>query len=308
MTSSKIRIAVTGATGFIGRSVISQLEAISRPVSALTRQPRTDTDTTKWITGTLTDERALADLAKGADVFIHIAGLTHAPSLEAFLTVNETGAANAVQTAIEAKVRRFILVSSVAAREPHLSHYAHSKQAGETCVRQIISETNQQIELVIIRPPAIIGAGDPATEPMLNAMRMGWLPAPAGHARKTGRMSFVHVDDIARFLIEWCECQISDHIITPHGGTAATGWDELAQTAGQVLSKRVRLIPVPPLFLKGAATFVQAFSTLFGRSSVFNTGKVRELLHNDWTGNTPIVNARSLEESLRLAFGMDVDA
>lgn len=301
MSTPNTRIAITGATGFIGRSVVSQLANRNMPTRVLVRGAYTHPNV-ESIRGDLLNDAALADFVAGADTVIHIAGLTKARTRQQLFAVNETGAANVATAARKARVRRFILVSSLAAREPHLSDYAASKRAGEDVVRTMLGD----MELVIVRPPAIIGPGDPATEPMLTAMRRGLLPAPAGKARREGRMSFVYMDDIARFLIEQIDAPLSANPLEPYGGTPKTSWDELANTAADLLGKPVRIVPIPPTVLKIGAFVTQTWAAIFMRSGFFNTGKVRELLHNDWTGEVAIANARSLRESLRLAFGMDV--
>lgn len=307
MTPATKIIAVTGGTGFIGTSVLKQLLQRGFKINALTRKARAnttdDSEQLSWITGDLNDTAALATLATGVDTFIHIAGLTKARSLKALLDANETGAANAANAARSAGARRFILVSSIAAREPALSHYANSKRAGEEVVRKSVGD----MELIIVRPPAIIGPGDEATKPMLDILRRGYLPAPSGKAGRDGRMSFVYMEDIARFLIEQIDAPTANIVITPHGGTPQTSWRELADSAAIVLSKPVRVVSIAPIVLKIAASLTQTVSALFRQSGFFNGGKVRELLHTDWTGDTPIAGAKDLNEALGLAFGMDID-
>lgn len=306
MTPEKTTIALTGATGFIGRSVLAQLKARGYAVNALCRRIHKDETGVSYVQGDLDAKAALGQIAAKADTFIHIAGLTKARTLKQLLAVNETGAANAARAAREAGVRRFVLVSSLAARAPHLSPYARSKRAGEDAVRAVINAAGN-MELVIVRPPAIIGPGDEATAPMLNILRRGFLPAPGGKTRQQARMSFIYMDDIARFLIEQIDAPLSHSVIAPYGGTRETGWQELADTAASVLSKPVRVIPVPPLALAFSALLSQTVSALFLRSGFFNTGKVRELLHSDWTGETEIKNALTLDEALKLSFGMDIN-
>lgn len=300
-------ICVTGGTGFIGRSVLKQLVARGQAVRALTRKSRISKDI-DWVTGTLENSDALEHLARGADTFIHIAGLTKARSLQALISVNEDGARNAAKAALKASARRFILVSSIAASQPHLSDYAKSKRAGEDAVRAVFKmQTDKIPELIIVRPPAIIGPGDEATRPMLDILRRGFLPAPSGKVLKTARMSFIYMDDVARFLIEMINAPFEEDILTPHGATPASSWSDLAMTASKVLSKPVRVIPIFPPVLKFAALTTQTLSGLFRKSGFFNIGKVRELLHTQWTGDTEISGAYSLEQALRLAFEMDAE-
>lgn len=302
MTVAQKCIAVTGATGFIGRSVTRQLVSAGYRVKALSRSEKTQ-EGLQVIIGNLDHQTALKALAKDADTFIHIAGLTKARTLKHLLDVNEHGALNAAKAAKAAGVGRFVLVSSIAAREPDLSSYAKSKHAGEEAVKALLS--GSETELIIVRPPAIIGPGDEATAPMLDILQRGFLPVPAGRAKRTGRMSFVYVDDIARYLIEQIEAEFSQTILTPHSQTPYSSWQDLADSAAEVLSKPVRVIPIPPIILFIAAFISQMTSALFFRSGHFNTGKVRELLHSDWTGERKIENSYTLLQALRLSFEMD---
>jgi len=300
-------ICITGGTGFIGRSVLKQLIVKGQPVRALTRKAQSNEEV-EWVQGTLDDIGALESLAQSADTFIHIAGLTKARSLKDLISVNEDGARNAAKAALEASARRFILVSSIAASQPHLSDYAKSKRAGEDAVRNVFNtQTGNKTELIIVRPPAIIGPGDEATRPMLDILRRGFLPAPSGKVLRTARTSFVYMDDIARFLIEMIDTPFRQDIFTPHGATPASSWGDLAMTASKVLSKPVRVIPIFPPVLKIAAVTTQTLGGLFRKSGFFNIGKVRELLHTDWTGDIEISGANTLEQALRLAFEMDAE-
>lgn len=307
-------IAVTGGTGFVGRSVLAVLAAHGGHVRALTRSPRVSSGPDfQWIEGDLGDEAALAQLAEGADAFIHIAGLTKADHLNKLLAVNSHGAGAAAIAARAAGVRRFVHVSSIAAREPQLSDYAYSKRAGE---RAVIAAAGD-MELIIVRPPAILGPEDDATAPVLRLMQKGWLPVPSGKARRDGRMSFVYMEDVARFLVEQINSNTASvasepteraepcTVLTPFGGTRETGWDDLAGAASNVLGRRVRVLPISPLILAPAARIAQISCALFGGSTFFNAGKVREMLHNDWTGDSMIAGARDLETCLRLAYEMD---
>jgi len=288
-------------------TVLKQLIAKGQPVRALTRKPQTSKDI-DWVQGTLDDIDALESLAHSADTFIHIAGLTKARSLKELLSVNEDGARNAAKAALKAGTRRFILVSSIAASQPHLSDYAKSKRAGEEAVRGAFNaQAENKTELIIVRPPAIIGPGDEATRPMLDILRRGFLPAPSGKVLKTARMSFVYMDDVARFLVETIDAPLRQGILTPHGATPASSWDDLATTASKVLSKPVRVIPIFPPLLKLAALTTQTLAGLFRQSGFFNIGKVRELLHTQWTGDIEISEAHTLEQALKLAFEMDAE-
>ena len=300
-TSSGHLVALTGATGFLGRSVVHELSASpTHHIRALTRRPKT-TNGVDWIEGDLDTLPALTHLCQGADTLIHIAGLTKARTLKHLLDVNEKGTASLVQIAREAGIKRFILISSIAAREPHLSHYANSKHAGEEAARAQCGD----MELLIIRPPAIIGPGDDAIKPMLDILKRGYLPAPAGRAGKEGKMAFVYVDDVARFIVSCISAKIDRQTLTPYGATPVTNWQSLAEDAAKALARPVKVVPIAPSLLKIAAFLAEIVNSMLFRSGFFNSGKVRELLHPDWTGDTEIGGSRSLQDAFELTFHLN---
>ena len=128
-------IAITGATGFIGGVLANRLAAdyrirvLVRPASAhrLPGDLRAEV-----ISGNLDDVESLRQLVKGADSIVHCAGAVRGAEQIDFNLVNVDGTTRLVQTASgQEKVPRFLLLSSLAAREPQLSYYAESKLMGE---------------------------------------------------------------------------------------------------------------------------------------------------------------------------------
>lgn len=298
MSSSEAPVAVTGATGFLGRALVDQLVSAGSSVRALTRRPQPATRHVEWIEGDLDDAEALRQLCTGAKTVFHLAALTKARSREIFMAVNATAAARLAELAREAGARRFVLVSSLAAREPHLSPYAASKAAAEAAVKEAAGD----MDIAIVRPPAIIGPNDTATAQLLDGLKAGWLPVPGGRSSST--IAIMYVDDIARFILQLGDGEPPDSVVEPMSPPGGVTWRGLADTATEVLSKRVRLVPVPAPLLLTAAYVAEGVSGLFGKTSYFNAGKVRELLHPDWRGKTVMAGARDLSETLRLALNL----
>ena len=126
--SGKIRtLAVTGGTGFVGTHLIRAARAEGYELRALTRGWRPPEEGIDWVDGALDRTESLMKLCEGADAVIHVAGLINASSRAAFEAVNVTGTAHMIDAARNGGVRRFIHVSSLAAREPELSEYGRSK-------------------------------------------------------------------------------------------------------------------------------------------------------------------------------------
>ncbi len=147
-------IAITGATGFVGGHLIRAARERGYELRALTRGWRPPQDGIDWVEGALDRPEALHKLARGADAVVHIAGLINAPDRAGFAAVNVAGTAAMIDAARRAGVRRFVHISSLAAREPSLSDYGWSKAKAERLVAA------SGLDWTILRPPAVYGPGD----------------------------------------------------------------------------------------------------------------------------------------------------
>ena len=183
-------LAVTGATGFVGSRLTAVAREAGHPVRALTRGPRAPEPGQTWIEGALDNPEALAALADGADAIVHAAGLINAPDRAAFDAVNVAGTAAMIDAARATGVKRFIHISSLAAREPGLSDYGASKARSE----QVVAASG--LDWTIVRPPAIYGPGDRETFELFKMARRGFVALPP-----KGHFSVIHVDDLAGLIL-----------------------------------------------------------------------------------------------------------
>ena len=68
-------IALTGATGFVGKAVLDEAVRREEPLRALTRRTQGPRTHVEWIEGDLANPAALASMCHQADAVIHVAGL-----------------------------------------------------------------------------------------------------------------------------------------------------------------------------------------------------------------------------------------
>jgi UDP-glucose 4-epimerase len=127
-------VAVTGATGFVGRVTLDRLLESGWKVRALTRSDQPKKPGVIWIAGALDNAQSLQKLCEGVDAVLHIAGVVNAPDSEGFEAGNVTGTASIIAAARNCGVKRFVHVSSLAAKHPQLSLYGASKYRAEKLV------------------------------------------------------------------------------------------------------------------------------------------------------------------------------
>ena len=267
-----MRLAITGATGFVGTRLVALALEAGHAVNALTRRPRTGGDGVNWVFGSLETPNALTSLMRGADAAIHVAGVVNAPDRPGFVAGNIDGTRGVLVAAEGAHVRRFVHVSSLAAREPGLSAYGWSKCAAEGLVVGSLTDWD------LVRPPAVYGPGDMEMRDLFRLARRGLALLPPG-----GRMSAIHVDDLARLLIALAERPAERTIYEPDDGHPG-GWshDAFARAIGDAVGRRVRTIALPRRMLDAAA---RIDGLVRRRAAKLTPDRVSYITHPDWVSD-----------------------
>ena len=134
----------------------------------------------------------LATLVAGADAVIHVAGVVNAPD-RAGLRAGQyrRHRRHARGGARRRGIRRFVHVSSLAAREPTLSNYGWSKAEAETRVQ------TSALDWTIVRPPAIYGPRDMRCSNCSGWHGRGIVPMPPAGTR----ISVIDVEDLTALLL-----------------------------------------------------------------------------------------------------------
>ena len=272
--------AVTGATGFLGAQLVRALAERGYAVRVLARREPSppgwgDADP-EIVTGDLSDEAGLRRLLTGAEVIVQAAGAIKARDLAAFMAVNRDGVTRVAELALEvAPSARFLLVSSLAAREPGLSDYAASKRAGEAAATALWPLDR----LTIVRPPAIYGPGDRETLTVFQAA--SWAPIlPVPSAK--GRLALIHVADAAAQTAALASGPAGLYALAdarPEGYS----WREIFRAAADACGRRPLLADAPPWLLPGLARAAAFVARMSGGAPILTEGKLRELLHPDWS-------------------------
>lgn len=274
----RARLALTGATGFVGSAVLDEALGHGHDLSALTRRAQPAREGVEWIEGTLGDQTALRDLCNGADAIIHVAGLTNTPDPAEFERANVAGTANMIAAAKDAGVDRFVFVSSLSAREPDLSAYGASKARAE----QLVMESG--LTWTIVRPPAVYGPRDTEMFELFRSARLGVVPLPPG-----GATSIIHAHDLAALLVALGDTHgpkaAFRSVFEPDDGREG-GWahKELAQAIGRAVGRKAVFAPHLPRGVLDMAA--RADRMLRGDAAKLTADRVGYMAHPNWVARS----------------------
>jgi nucleoside-diphosphate-sugar epimerase len=179
-----------------------------------------------------------------------------------------------LQAALAMRVPRFVVVSSLAAREAALSAYGTSKARAERLVRAAA------LDWTIVRPPAVYGPHDREMFELFRAAKWGVVPMP-GH----GRASMIHVEDLARLLLALAPPNeaVSHQLFEPDDGTPG-GWDHhaFALAVGAAVGRRPRVLHVSRGLMERAA---KADMWLRKGNAKLTLDRVGYMTHPDWVAS-----------------------
>lgn len=265
-------IAITGGTGFVGSRLLNQVSEGRYDVRALTRRSMKPRRNISWVEGALDRPDSLRELVRGADSVIHVAAVISGRTASDFDTCNVEGTRALVAAAQEAGVRRFVHVSSLAAREPEVSLYGSSKARSEEVVRA------SGLDYAIVRPPAVYGPGDMETLELFKWANRGlvMLPPP-------GKASIIHADDLARLLLTLAQsATLSGAIYEPDDGSGGLTHQELAQALGTAVGRKVVGLHMPKGVLRAGAIIDQLTR---GREAKLTRDRAAYFCHPDWVSD-----------------------
>ena len=265
-----LKLAVTGATGFVGGRLLDRALAAGHEIRALTRRPQPKRTGVRWVEGALDRADSLDRLLEGADAVIHVAGVINARDAAGFEAGNVNGTAAVIAAAEKVGARRFVHVSSLAAREPRLSIYGATKAGSEALVAA------SSIPSAIVRPPAVYGPGDRETLELFKMARRGFVLLPP-----EGRISLIHVDDLGRLLLALADPTAPKGLLIEPDDGRHRGWGhaEFGKALGRALGRRVVTLSTPRPILN----FCAGIDRLVRRDRAKLTAdRVAYFCHPDW--------------------------
>jgi len=271
-----MRILLTGSSGFVGGAVKNYLISDSHDVIAPTRvavdmQNRENSETVSHFVGDINGETDWRGFLENIDTIVHCAGVADSDLVKYkspvswMRSVNTEGTLNLARQAINSRVKRFVFLSSIKVNgeltrpgnafkaddsSSPKDAYGMSKCEAEAGLLQISS--GSQMEVTIIRPPIVYGAGVKGN--FAKLIRLVEFEIPLPFSSIDNRRSFVGLDNLSS-LVSLC---VSHPLAGNEVFLASDGQDlstpELLRGIAKAMEKASRLFPCPPKLLSVAAT------------------------------------------------------
>lgn len=241
---SEGRIFLSGAAGFVGRSILDQFE--DRPVRALVHNPLPDLErraNVETVTGDVTNPATLRGTMDGCSIVVHLVAVIEESGGATFDEVIRQGTENMLSEAKQAGIDRFIHMSALGAHDNPTYGYLQAKWRAEQAVKE------SGLQYTIFRPSVIFGPGDGFINALAGVVRGFPIVPVVGDG--TARFQPVAVSDVAR-----CYVRAIDDPKTTAGETFELGggtvytYEELLGLIASELGTSKRKVHVPVSVMK----------------------------------------------------------
>ena len=238
-----MRIAVTGATGYIGGRLVPRLVAEGHDVICLARNPaklagRSWTDQVEAITADVLQPETLVDALRGSNVAIYL--IHSMGSSESFRDVDRIAANNFAEAAADAGVGRIIYLGGLGDEDDRLSpHLGSRHEVGRALASGPVPVTE-------LRAAVIIGSGSVSFEMLRYLTEV--LPAMVTPSWVQTRCQPIAIRDVLLYLVACLDETAQGHTVYEIGGAEVLSYLDMMQAYAKVagLPRRV-VVPVPVL-------------------------------------------------------------
>lgn len=317
------KVLVTGASGFVGHHLVESLAKRGDEVTCLVRKSSRIGPlrrlNVKLVHGDVTDRDSLVPAVAGRQIVYHLAGCTQTLHPRQYYRVNRWGAANVAQVCSgQSTPPVLVSVSSLAAAGPSVdgrpktendrpepvSHYGHSKRAGERAIEAFAD----RMPITIVRPPIVLGEYNKMGFSLFHSIaRFGVHLIPS---MDRPRFSLIHAVDLAQLLI--LAAERGNRLQTDDGsnGCGASGYyfaaceespfySDLGRMVSQALGRRwVVVIPTSSPIVWTVAMAGELVSRVRHNPLFMNVDKAREITAGSW-----LCSARLAAEQLGFKVG-----
>jgi len=224
--TSKLKVGLTGYTGFIGKAF---LDKYSHDYDIVLLNLRSD---------------SYVSQLQNIDTVVHCAGLAHQPSnttKEHYFQVNYELTKKLADQCVLAQVKHFIYLSTFNITLNNPTFYSESKIAAENYLNSL----NSQIQISIVRPPMVYGENCKGKFPKLVKLIKTFPILPFNYDEN--RRSVIYIGNLTRFIQYLIDKKISGSFYPQDEKTVSLY--ELSNSISEALGKKKFFFKPPSLFL-----------------------------------------------------------
>ena len=301
-----MKILLTGATGFIGKALVSELIKQDFDLSIAVRQKTNlfPNKVKQYVVGDFESNPDFSNVLTKIDCIIHLAGKAHVIDetkvsiLEKYRKINTKFTLNLAKQAETAGVKRFIFLSSIRVNGNQNNHpfletdtpnpqepYAISKHEAEQGLLKLAESS--LLKVVIIRPPLVYGKSAKGNLGRLIQWASAKIMIPLPLGAVNNARSLIAIDNLVSFIILCVLHQKSVNQIFLISDNDTISTTELLKKIAKAFNKKALLLPVPISWMIFVAKLLgkEADAKRLFSSLMIDNSKARDLL--DWH---PITN------------------
>jgi len=274
-----MRVAITGATGYVGQSLVQKLLRRDHEVRALARHPESAGTLRDLgvhvVAGAVTEPDAVRSLLEGADAVVHLAGIIAESGRQTFESVHVGGTQVVVDVAGHAAVPLVLHMSALGARASAPTRYHRTKWQAEEIVRA------SGRPHVIFRPSLIAGPGNAPLKMMVDMIRFSPVVPVIGDGRY--EMQPVWLGDVTEafaLALERADLRGTFDL----GGPERLSYHRMLDHLEAALGVHRRRISIPV----GVARFAAAAGTALPNAAPITTEQLLLLLEGNTTAESAI--------------------
>jgi NADH dehydrogenase len=246
-----MRVAITGARGFVGRHLAKALREAGMEVVSIVRAGGAVAGAGEFCIG-LSSASELAGALAGCQAVAHLAGINRQKGEQTFQAVHVEGTRSVLAAARQARVRKILLTSFLRARSCCGSAYHESKWEAEQLVRA------SGLDYTIYKAGVLYGPGDQLTTRLGEVLQRFPLFAGIGFGDPPVRP--VAVADLVALMLASLNDPRLAKVTVPVVGPELMGLHEMVQRIGKSRGVDPLILPLPIVFHRLLASFLERAS------------------------------------------------
>lgn len=284
------RVLVTGATGFVGRSMVDLLSSEGIDTLAVGRSPAPRSFKVPYRQIDWENEESLREILKNTNYVVHLAGVAHSGAITSNYTKYNVGITKRlIEACVENEVERFLFISSSLVSKKNTQElandYARSKQQAEKEIIRAVK--NSATSATILRPVNIYGAGMKGN--IVSMISLIWQRRLPRLPVLKNQISLIGATDVCRAILLALDSNNTagkTYTVTDGESYSISAIEEEIYRS---LGRKMPVLRVPHVVLSVAATIAGFVNTIGSRQGGISGKTYRNLVEENLHSNEDFV-------------------